>query len=524
MGTQLPKNTGAGALGAFLPTRFRPERVAGVFHRRRRRGGGVAHPFSPPLWNKGRFLRAGHSTPALLGTAPHRAAAGARGAGRPAGIPGRLQQPQLLASPSPVAAGARRGCTLSRHLRRLAFHPKNARGCLEPGRPPSCPLRRRRRRRRRRFPGAPRAPPPARPHSKAVGKEEHGAPQANGSQNPAPAFGEERSQGSPGGFLPPSDPGARPLQSVGLGATPRRHPLPVPCRSPRVSPPPPRCLGGGGVSPPKWTEPVLCQVARRVPRGCSPGDKKGEPRGAWGRRAVVLGCWEGAVLGSRCRVGEGEGRWLRVPRAPFRLRAPSGGLGSSRGRGLCSALCARDVTGTLGAARRSRPAPGTAPGCPLGWLRPTPEPAELFGEPAETQSAPEPGCGGQGMALSPSGRAGTTTRDGSEACVCGPAPREVLIQQIPPGISPRRGLWEPGAPRAGCKPSWEAVPGPGSGRIPARGKASPRRVPAGGRAARLGGAQGASRRGAGQGEGGDAPSPAACPHLGCSTPLGPPRM
>lgn len=338
MGTQLPKNTGAGALGAFLPTRFRPERVAGVFHRRRRRGGGVAHPFSPPLWNKGRFLRAGHSTPALLGTAPHRAAAGARGAGRPAGIPGRLQQPQLLASPSPVAAGARRGCTLSRHLRRLAFHPKNARGCLEPGRPPSCPLRRRRRRRRRRFPGAPRAPPPARPRSKAVGKEEHGAPQANGSQNPAPAFGEERPQGSPGGFLPPSDPGARPLQSVGLGATPRRHPLPVPCRSPRVSPPHPRCLGGGGVSPPKWTEPVLCQVARRVPRGCSPGDKKGEPRGAWGRRAVVLGCWEGAVLGSRCGVGEGRGGGSGFP-VPRSGSVPPAGAWAAAGDGDFAPLC-----------------------------------------------------------------------------------------------------------------------------------------------------------------------------------------
>lgn len=68
-----------------------------------------------------------------------------------------------------------------------------------------------------------------------------------------------------------------------------------------------------------------------------------------------------------------------------------------------------------------------------------------------------------------------------------PAPRLwvawVPLPANPPGRLYRGGRWEL-PPR--CEPSWEAQPSPGWRRIPVRGKAAPRWVPAAGRQARLG--------------------------------------
>lgn len=122
-------------------------------------------------------------------------------------------------------------------------------------------------------------------------------------------------------------------------------------------------------------------------------------------------------------------------------------------------------------------APVPVPARPLGWLCPTPAGLRV------RLGAERFPC------LSPvaSPTAGTMRRDVTSVSREGwlrvprlrvgfPGGAAVLIHRISAGISTRRGRWE--LPPC-SKPSWEAQPSPARRQIPARGKASPRCVPAG---------------------------------------------
>lgn len=106
-----------------------------------------------------------------------------------------------------------------------------------------------------------------------------------------------------------------------------------------------------------------------------------------------------------------------------------------------------------------------------------------------------PAAGGHGGGIYSSGKGCDRRLAPNVASACGLGPGGVLIQQISPGIS----TWgeeggafgELGAPPAPLHRLQTLLgsavqPSPGRRRIPARGKASPRWVPAAGRGARLG--------------------------------------